>query len=125
MWDYYAAFEDEALKRGIEIDLNSHQLTGNISNISEDGVVGTCQFHFNNPNEITIDRNFWNNASELIKEMVVFHELGHCVLFRGHLEDFDNQGTCLSVMNSGLAECRVRYNVNNREAYLNELFLAE
>lgn len=125
LWTYYANFEDEAFARGIEIDLNALNLSSSISNINGNGIAGSCQFHSDQPNVVTIDQEFWANASELIREMVVFHELGHCVLFRGHLENFNSEGTCISIMNSGLADCRVRYNENNRRGYLDELFMTE
>jgi len=125
LWDYYSEFEVEAQKRGVTIDLNSLDLESSISEISENGVAGTCQYHSENPNRIRIDKTFWNGASELLREMVVFHELGHCVLYRGHFENFNEDGICLSIMNSGLADCRVHYSESNRDLYLDELFLAE
>jgi len=125
LWSYFIDFEKEAVKRNIEIDLKQLQLRGNISEIHEDNVAGVCNYSSNNPNVITVDLSFWNQSSELLKEMVVYHELGHCVLGKGHREAADENGSCLSIMRSGLGDCITRYNTVNKEYYLDELFLYE
>jgi hypothetical protein len=125
LWSYFVEFEKEASLRNIDIDLEQLRLTGNISKIHEDNVAGVCHYSSNSPNVITIDQSFWNQSSEYSKEMVVFHELGHCVLGKGHREDADGNGSCLSIMRSGLGNCITRYNQQNRAYYLDELFLYE
>lgn len=45
--------------------------------------VGLC-WYMNIPPEINIDRAFWARASTEEKEVLVFHELGHCSCFLGH-----------------------------------------
>lgn len=122
LWDYFETFENEAARRGVEIDLASLDLLSHISEISEDGVAGTCQYSSQQSNVVTIDQSFWNRASNDLREMVVFHELGHCVLFRDHRNASTNDGICLSIMNSGLTDCTVYYNEVNRDLYLDELF---
>jgi len=72
-----------------------------------------------------IDKAFFNQTSELLKEMVIFHELGHCVLFRGHREATYSNGTCASIMRSGVEGCRDNYRASTRAAYLDELFAFE
>ncbi len=119
--NYFAAFEREAALRGFDINLADHDLISTIDEIEEDGVAGTCHYNSQESNRITIDLSFWRSANTSTRELVVFHELGHCVLFRDHLEDENNQNTCLSIMNSGTSGCNVRY-ANNREYYLDELF---
>ena len=37
---------------------------------------------------IFIDRGFWNHRPEIFREMLIFHELGHCDLNQGHTKDF-------------------------------------
>jgi hypothetical protein len=54
--------------------------------------------------------------------MVVFHELGHCYLGRGHSEETHPNGVCKSIMRSGNGGCFDNYNSTTREAYLDELF---
>ena len=36
--------------------------------------------------EIVVSERWWNKASELMREEVIFHELGHCALNRDHDE---------------------------------------
>lgn len=123
LWSHYANFEDEAAIRGIKIDLNDLEVSAEIEEIRESGVAGMCQYGSAINNHVTIDQTFWNRASALSREMVVFHELGHCVLLRGHDESQNSNGLCLSIMRSGTGNCRDAYNQQNRKAYLDELFL--
>lgn len=122
LWKYYEDFEKEAELRGFSFDLNNLEVSGEISQIHDSGVAGTCQFGSAINNHVTIDQTFWNRSSELSREFVVFHELGHCALLRGHDESSNQNGLCLSIMRSGLGDCRDAYSTQNREAYLNELF---
>jgi hypothetical protein len=45
---------------------------------------------------ITIDHDYWVSSSELEKTGIVFHELGHCVLFRQHTSDKINVSVVLA-----------------------------
>ncbi len=121
LWSYFNSFEQEALARGINIDLVVLEVTGVIENISENNVAGTCQYG-QHIHHVTIDQNYWNRSSAFSREMVVYHELGHCALYQGHRELEDTNGHCLSIMNSGTSGCRVLYNEANRDYYLDELF---
>ncbi len=122
LWPYFQRFEEEAQLRGETIDLSTKNITAEIMEISESGVVGTCSFSSHEPNHIVIDQSFFNQTGDLFKEMVVFHELGHCVLFRGHREDVYADGTCVSIMRSGLEGCHDNYRNHTRDTYLDELF---
>jgi hypothetical protein len=55
----------------------------------EGNVVGTClPLPFNQ--EIEIDRDWWErNPSKFVREQLIFHELGHCILMRPHTEYSD------------------------------------
>ncbi len=122
LWSYYEEFEAEADKRGLSYDLNNLNISGEIQEIHQSGVAGSCQYGSAINNHVTIDKTFWNRASDFTKEMVVFHELGHCALLRGHDERQNRAGLCLSIMRSGTGNCIDAYSAQNRDAYLNELF---
>ncbi len=122
LWPYFQRFEEEAANRNIEADLNDSYITGLISDISTSHVLGQCSYSPSNPHQVTIDKPFWNQASDLAKEFVVFHELGHCYLGRLHDESKDARGVCLSMMRSGTGDCRDNYNTTTRVALINELF---
>jgi hypothetical protein len=46
--------------------------------------VGVCFIFNNGQRKIEIDAQFWDEADDLTREELLFHELGHCVLNRDH-----------------------------------------
>ena len=119
---FYVAFEEEAAERGIEIDLTLEGVTGNIVELGNMGVLGVCVRSDDEPNRVAVDEDVWRVASDELKELIVFHELGHCVLDREHLDD-EQDGICVSIMNSGLSGCEISLEDEVlREAYIDELF---
>ncbi|MEM8968008.1 MAG: hypothetical protein AAGE93_16435 [Bacteroidota bacterium] len=124
LWVYFDRFEEEAFSRGININLRTANITGRIDEIDENRVLGQCNFGFRrfDSNRITIDETFWDRSSDRGREFVVFHELGHCFLNRGHREATDRGGVCSSIMRSGTGSCRDNYNQFTRNGYLDELF---
>lgn len=120
---YLDEFEYQAALRGFSIDLDKLGLETVIERIDDGNVAGTCHYSSRYPNRVTINKAFWEKATDLMREMVVFHELGHCVLSRGHREDATADGICLSIMQSGLGSCQLAYNSANRRYYVDELFL--
>jgi hypothetical protein len=119
---YFNAFTDEAALRGVHVSFVDFPITGNLREIAEDNIAGTCNYHSYDPNVVTIDLAYWNSSSNLGREMVVFHELGHCYLGRKHLETAFSNGVCASIMNSGTSGCVLAYTAANRDYYLDELF---
>ena len=119
---YFQRFEDEAAARGIRVDLTAAGISGMIEPIDEDHIAGQCAYPRNRPNEVTIDEAFWVRGSDLFREFIVFHELGHCYLFRPHLEDQFQNGACVSIMRSGNGTCLDNYHSGTRASYIDELF---
>lgn len=122
LWPYFERFEEEAANRGLFIDLIESNITGVIEDLEEDNVLGQCSYNSHLPEHITIDKAFWNAAGAWAREFVVFHELGHCELLRDHFEGQFSDGTCVSLMRSGLEDCRDNYGSATRAGYLDELF---
>ncbi len=122
LWGYYDIFEAEGKARGLNIDLKTARISGDIDAIDENNVIGTCQYGGFSTNHVTIDNVYWDRSTDLGKEFVVFHELGHCFLNRGHTEDSTSEGLCVSLMRSGNGGCRDAYSTRNRAYYLDELF---
>ena len=123
---FFEEFEYQAALRGLVVDLTMANIIGKLENLPEEHVAGQCTYGTAIDAEITIDQTFWNDFPQyLIREMVVFHELGHCYLSLGHKEGVHPNGTCLSIMRSGLEDCRDNYNSQTRASYLDELFSLE
>lgn len=122
LWPYFERFEKEAATRGIIVDLVAEQISGTIEPIDQATVVGTCSYGGFSPGRIVIDSDFWSRASTLGKEMIIFHELGHCFLHRDHKEGRRPDGSCVSIMRSGLERCRDAYSSTTKPYYLDELF---
>jgi hypothetical protein len=122
---YFSSFENEARKHGININYESANVTAEIQLINDGNVAGTCTTNGHDLRHIVIDQSFWNSASNLLREMVVFHELGHCILGRGHTEGSFQNGICRSIMRSGLGSCQDAYNLPNRDYYIEELFTSD
>ena len=120
---FFESFEVEAALRGITIDLKSMGITGHIVRIQDDHVAGKCKHFDANPAMIMIDQEFWKDAHDLHKEYVVFHELGHCILNRRHLNQANDSGACQSIMASDNRVCGFNYSLDTRKGYLDELFL--
>lgn len=119
---YFERFEQEAIARGLSINIADNDLRAIIEDIPEQNVAGLCTYNSALPNQITIDEGFFSRSSFLYNEFIIFHELGHCVLNRNHDESSNIRGTCNSIMRSGLGNCRDNYTNDTRELYLDELF---
>ncbi len=120
---FYIAFEEEAANRGFDINLTQEEVTGNIVQLGNMGVLGVCVRNDEAPNRVAVDQEAWASASQAFRELIVFHELGHCVLNREHLDNEDANGICVSIMNSGLSGCDISLEQEKvREEYLDELF---
>lgn len=122
LWVYFQRFEDQAAARGFSVDLNDLELTGSLEDLPGENVGGQCTWHSHHPNHITIDEPLFGQLSDLYREFIIFHELGHCVLNRDHREDVLANGACVSLMRSGLGDCIDNYNQNTRRNYIDELF---
>lgn len=126
IWVFFERFEQAAAKRGIYVDLANSDIIANIKKIEtrvSSNSIGMCYYSSLAPNEIIIDKLFWKRASMLRKELAIFHELGHCYLLLEHREGSYQDGRCKSIMRSGTRNCMDMYLSDNRDEYLNELFL--
>jgi hypothetical protein len=81
--------------------------------------IAYCSKVNNNQNpKIKMNRQFWSALNSSYREMLLFHEMGHCLLNRSHQgNDFYNPS---SIMNSSLFS-EVYYR-NNYDFFIRELF---
>ena len=120
--EYFDRFAAEGALRNVVVDYKASRVEGYIRLITTPNVIGQCAHDENKPNTVIIDRFYWNTATDLEREFLVFHELGHCVLNREHLDDADIHGNCTSIMTSGTGQCTINYTLSTRTALLDELF---
>lgn len=83
------------------------------------GVVGLCTKWTNGKWNIKINGDYWNTISDKSKELLMFHELGHCFHDFEHRNGNDNNNMPLSIMHPYTFSGEYYY--DNRFRYLNEL----
>lgn len=122
---YIDEFIAEAAIRGVELDVN------NLVVLFEENLVvggidaaGLCQRGRNETPTIKLDTTSVNWQSNLSsREQLVFHELGHCILERGHIDDRLSNGNYKTTMRAtGEQIYGPVYSSFKRDYYFDELF---
>lgn len=55
--------------------------------IKDGKIVGVCKIYTNQKVEIVVDSNFWKNSGSERREILMLHELTHCLCKVGHEHD--------------------------------------
>jgi hypothetical protein len=122
---YIDAFEQEAALRGVTLEIDN-LIVEFESNLQGGDAAGLCTFASpSNPTpHVRLDTtsfNWRNNAYH--REILVFHELGHCILNRLHRDDKLPNGNAASIMRAtGEQLYGGTLNAFKRAYYLDELF---
>jgi len=95
--EYVDLFIQEAADRGETYEYSDVRSL-RFDDIEESTVNGYCRY---SSNDVTIDRENWDKASESSRTELIFHELGHCILNRRHTSDEYLSGVCTSIMAGG------------------------
>lgn len=119
---YFRTFAIEGKLRGKVIDWENEKISTELVDI-ETEAIGRCLTYEDGTKTINIDKVYWSGSSEIEKEFLIYHELGHCLLERSHTNIKNQRGVCESIMNSGENLCTINYNSSTRKRYLDELFL--
>lgn len=83
-------------------------------------IVGECITQENATPVVVIDQLYWSQASDSVREELIWHELGHCLLHRVHRMDVLSNNEPASIMNPMLFD---PYAIqNNYQYYKTELF---
>ena len=82
-------------------------------------MIGLCETGYGG-RTVTLDPDFWNNVSETQKELLMHHELGHCILYRPHRSTYLSSGIEASIMYPIIMASSTY--LNNYSYYQNELF---
>ena len=126
--EYLHRFEIEAAKRDKKFDFQTSGIIIEFADLKENQA-GLC--HYEKPIRIEVDRGYWNKVSgksgaDLMKEDLIFHELGHGILNRNHLNDTLLNGDWKSIMCGGTKVKDRSWNINyrgeRRDYYVDELF---
>lgn len=94
----------------------------------EPTIAGKCSKYTNGDREVYIDRNQYNAMSEVRREILIYHELGHCVLNKYHNDQRivfkgESSSAPASILNSILfSEDDVYFYQKYKVYYINELF---
>lgn len=102
---YVAAFEAEAARFGKPVTVGAIKIEFS-EEVDEHGY---CEIHLLHT-RITVKGSWWERANEDQRELLMFHELGHCVLLKTHTRE-------PGIMNP----YQTGYG-HSREGYLQELF---
>lgn len=97
--------------------LSTSNIPINFKDIEDGNVVGRC-YYIGSFREIVIDLNYWALANATKREILVFHELGHCALDRNH-QELTKNGNPVSIMFPSVISDTL-YNTHKTD-YLEEL----
>jgi hypothetical protein len=126
--EYLQRFENEGAARGHTFDPEANGLIIEFGNLANNDAGLT---HYETPIRIQIDKTYWNAISksagaDLMKEDLIFHELGHGLLNRDHLNTTLENGDWKSMMCGGDKVNNRSWNINyhgmRRKYYVDELF---
>ena len=116
-------FVDDAKAQGRDVtpDMQNPTLEIQLASLSSYGssVIGLCESG-GNMRRVTFEPTFWNSVDDTQKELLVHHELGHCVLYRAHRTDLLPSGADASIMYPVIMTDSTY--TTNANYYLTELF---
>ena len=118
---YIALFKLEAEKRGVQIPYLPRKFkTYFVKNLQKKyGAIGICHFE-DGYIKVLIDWQHWRKASYYERELLMFHELGHCVFDFEHDNRTDKDGNPVSIMHAH--ENFASLYASRRDYYLNEFY---
>lgn len=121
---YVQKFVDDGKIQNVDVSPNMSNPTLEIQISSLDSygssVIGLCETG-GGKRRVTFDPDFWNGVTDTQRELLAHHELGHCVLYRGHRSDLLDFGAYASIMYPVIMSSGVY--TNNYSYYQQELFL--
>lgn len=86
---YVQRFEELAKENGHPVEVADIRIAKGEPNPDNDAVLGECNKGSDHPPEIIVDEGYWESANETEREILMMHELGHCVLGRTHKDDWN------------------------------------
>jgi hypothetical protein len=114
---YVNRFVAEAQQRGRTISVEN-------LDVKFGTLIDLCGQAGMDPPRVEIDKTCWNNSPEMAQEALMFHELGHAILRRGHDNGILPNGDYESIMYKDPHMLYNEYTPEKRAYYLDELFNA-
>lgn len=109
---YIATFEEASIAAGKPVKITN--LSISLIDELNPGTVGLCS-----GGSIYLLKSYWESADDDMKEILLMHEMGHCVLGRGHTDE--NETIYVpSLMHAKL--CNEVYYRDFKDMLKNELF---
>ncbi len=115
---YVQSFEADALHA--HVALSTESISAQFGEVKAANQNGICNLGTDGSAFITINRTAWNQMSELGREQLIYHEMGHCLLKRGHRSDYRLDGSPYSLMSKYSIDDRTYSQY--RDSYKQELF---
>lgn len=118
---YFNHFLNDAKKYNADLSLRKHVTI--FSNSTKDGLAGYCLLA---SNTVVISTKVWKSLNEAGKKALVYHEWGHCILRREHVDTYTPlvKGFCpTSLMYPYIDPSETCYNKDNEKWYNEELFI--
>ncbi len=121
---YITSFEKNAAQNLNEPDFTVGDIPINFGDTTTEDYDGVCNTYSDGTKEILIKKSWWESTDDTQREIMIYHELGHCRLGRDHDDERRVVGTHtykMSVMNPIIPTSQ-DYSAQ-KNAYLTELYL--
>jgi hypothetical protein len=118
---YFYEFISLSKKYKSELNLRKHITV--FSDKPKEGLAGYCLLA---SNTVVISTKVWDTLNDAGKKALLFHEWGHCILRREHVDDYAPlaNGFCpISIMYPYIDPAETCYNKHNKTWYDEELFI--
>lgn len=114
-------FIADGLIQGVKVVTQNPDLKIQFGDLSQygSGVIGLCE-RSGSLRRVTINPKFWDSVSKVQQELLMHHELGHCVLYRGHRTDKFDDGVFKSIMYPVIMKSTMY--TSKYDYFLNELY---
>lgn len=124
---YVDSFIESGRVRGIDIDFSDTGLSIQFGEVDDQAAAECSELGsaFDGSHRIIISEEYWNQIDDLEREVIIFHELGHCELGRIHDGQIFSNGDWKSIMRGfpiSQKEPAVYFLGTRKNYYLDELF---
>jgi hypothetical protein len=86
----YNNFVSDAAAAGVDVS-NNQGITVQFAQLEEQNslgeLIGECSDLGYGGGTVSIDTNFWTHSTPIAQKLLMYHELGHCLLDEGHSTD--------------------------------------